>query len=223
MYKVATVYKICNTVNDKVYIGATHYDLERRLSEHKREANKNHRRNRCLYQAMNQYGTDQFYIEPIEECPNDDTLYEREQYWVGFYDSYRNGYNGTLGGVGKAYVDCDSVIKTYSVLRRVNKTAEELGVDCQTVRKILREHEIHIETPKEIMTEERGIRVDMFDFEGKYIQTFSSSHEAARFVTQGTEQKSIAGVAGHIMDVCRGIRNTAYGYVWRTSKENTPV
>ena len=31
-------------------------------------------------------------------------LNEREKYWIEYYGSFKNGYNATLGGDGKAYI-----------------------------------------------------------------------------------------------------------------------
>lgn len=53
---------------------------------------------------MNKYGVSHFYPEAIEEC-DDSSLDSREVFWIQYYDSYKNGYNATIGGDGKAYLD----------------------------------------------------------------------------------------------------------------------
>jgi hypothetical protein len=45
---------------------------------------------------MRKYGIDNFNIEVIEECPEEDLIL-REAYWISYYDSYKNGYNMTEG------------------------------------------------------------------------------------------------------------------------------
>ena len=94
---MAYIYKIVNDINNKVYIGKTEFSIEKRFKEHCRDSKKEHQ-NRPLYNAMNKYGIEHFKIELIEECNNPE---EREIYWIQHFDSYKNGYNATLGGDGK--------------------------------------------------------------------------------------------------------------------------
>lgn len=46
---------------------------------------------------MRALGRENFYMEVLEECPQE-KLSEREIYWIKFYNSYKKGYNGTVGG-----------------------------------------------------------------------------------------------------------------------------
>ena len=73
---MALIYKITNTINNKVYIGQTSFSLDKRLKEHIQDAKK-HLLNRPLYSAFNKYGVENFQIELIEET---DQPNEREQY-----------------------------------------------------------------------------------------------------------------------------------------------
>ena len=94
------IYKITNNVNGKVYIGQTIKTTRVRLTEHKYIANHpkyDHRS--ILHSAMRKYGCDNFTIETIQEC-SEDQLNELEKYWIEQYDSFKNGYNCTLGGDG---------------------------------------------------------------------------------------------------------------------------
>lgn len=97
------IYKIWNEVNDKVYIGQTTYSLQKRWKEHLYASKNEKARTQNIYLAMRKYGQQFFHIEEIEQCEND-LLNEREMYWVEYFDSYRNGYNMTLGGLNLAQV-----------------------------------------------------------------------------------------------------------------------
>lgn len=89
------IYKYQNKINGQIYIGQS-VNIETRQKQH-------------LYDAMNRpdttgvdlaiakYGIDNFDFEILEECPKEQ-LNEREIYWIDFYDSYKNGYNRTIGG-----------------------------------------------------------------------------------------------------------------------------
>ena len=92
------IYKIVNTINNKVYIGKT-YDIGKRFNTHIKNA-KN-KLNRRLYDAINKYGIENFIIEKVEEC-DESNVNNREIYWINFYNSTNKnfGYNMTRGGDG---------------------------------------------------------------------------------------------------------------------------
>ena len=50
-----------------------------------------------FHKALRKYGKDNFTQEIIEEV-DDKLLDEREIYWIRFYDSFKHGYNSTVGG-----------------------------------------------------------------------------------------------------------------------------
>lgn len=108
------IYKITNTVNGKVYIGQTAKTAKIRFGEHRRMA-RYKKNNSCsrLYCAMNKYGEKSFIVETIEEC-SEDKLNEREMYWIAEYDSFKNGYNCTLGGEGHKNRNADDYIKLWN-------------------------------------------------------------------------------------------------------------
>lgn len=62
------IYKIYNDVNDKLYIGKTVSSIEKRFQEHCYDSKKERCEKRPLYNAMNKYGIEHFFIELIEEC-----------------------------------------------------------------------------------------------------------------------------------------------------------
>ena len=53
-----------------------------------------------LYQSIRKYGLDNFIFEIIEELEDYSIAAEREKYWIQYYNSYKNGYNESLGGDG---------------------------------------------------------------------------------------------------------------------------
>ena len=143
------IYKITNDVNGKIYIGKTEHDNpEDRWKEHLRDYKKERCEKRPLYEAMNKYGTEYFHFEVLEETEN---TIEREQYWInelrtyiGFEDCI--GYNATLGGVGKCYLNLDEneVIQyhTFDATYICGDTAKHFNVDKGTIQRILKKHNI---------------------------------------------------------------------------------
>lgn len=89
-------FAIRNHTNEKVYIGSTTQRLSKRWKDHKNMENKNSE----LYQAMDEIGIEQFYIELIEDhpCENREQLCAREGHYIRQFDSVNNGYNMYLTG-----------------------------------------------------------------------------------------------------------------------------
>ena len=202
------IYKITNQINGKMYVGKTEDTIEERFKGHCREYKKERCEKRPLYDAMKKYGVENFIVEEVEKVDNA-LLGEREQYWISYYDTYHNGYNATKGGDGKRLLDYDLIIKTYKEVQSVKKTAELCHCDPSSVSKILKVNNIEIKASGEV----QGVPIDQYDLQGNFIQTFSSSREAARAVAQGK-----SGEAAHISDVCKGKRKTAYKYIWKYHK-----
>ena len=124
------IYKITNTLNNKIYIGQTIKTVDKRFQQHKNNINKDYFSQIVLYKAFKKYGIENFICEEIEEVPNE-LLDEREKYWIEYYNSYFEGYNSTLGGRAiKLYNwDVDDIIEKYQELKSARKVAQVLGCD----------------------------------------------------------------------------------------------
>lgn len=94
------IYKITNKENGKAYIGQSIH-IEDRWYKHKWEAETEGypAYDYTIHKAFRKYGVSAFTFEIIEECIQE-SLDEREKYWIAFYDTYFNGYNDTEGGDG---------------------------------------------------------------------------------------------------------------------------
>lgn len=91
------IYKATNQINGKIYIGQSQKSLKNRIKGHVVFSNNN---NYGVFQkAIKKYGVDNFRWQVICICPDIDSLNEREQYYIAFYDSMNNGYNRTSGGI----------------------------------------------------------------------------------------------------------------------------
>lgn len=90
------IYKITNIVNLKSYIGQSIH-IEKRMQEHKSIYNWNREKNKILYIAFQKYGLNNFKFEILEECDRKE-LSEREKFYIEKYNTYKKGYNETIGG-----------------------------------------------------------------------------------------------------------------------------
>ena len=88
------IYKITNKVNGKSYIGQTRYTIEFRWKQHQHKND-----NTYFHNAIHKYGIENFSIEILEKC-NIEDLNSREIFYIAKYDTFKNGYNLTIGGDG---------------------------------------------------------------------------------------------------------------------------
>ena len=110
---MATIYKIKNIVNKKIYIGQTINDINKRFKKHISQVNC---KNICsaLYAAFKKYGEHNFIIESIV-CGDytKDELNELEILYIKKYNSLSpNGYNLQSGG--NSFMVVESVKKQTS-------------------------------------------------------------------------------------------------------------
>lgn len=160
------IYKITNRVNNKVYIGQTRFTVEHRWKQHLKNFNIEHRK-QPLYMAFCKYGLDNFYVETIEEC-SIDKLNEREIFWIAKYDSFKNGYNATLGGSkGCKYFWNDN---QYEEIRSMylsgftaQKIAEVFNVSAYTVIGILKSMNVKLKNkPLDMNKMERDMFIQWY-------------------------------------------------------------
>ncbi len=199
------IYKITNDINNKIYVGKTNGSIKRRFQEHCRDAFRRTEENRPLYAAMRKYGIEHFHIEQIEETDEPEV---REKFWIEKLKSFKYGYNATLGGDGRPYLDYDLIYKTYLIEKTIAGTAKITGYDKSSVSSVLKNiYKISSETILQNTKEQVGSCVGMFDKDTKeLLKTFSSTHEAGKFLGKSHQ---------HIQEVCKNKRKSAYGYFWK--------
>lgn len=211
---MAYIYQIINDINDKIYVGKTEFSIEKRFKEHCNDAFSERCEKRPLYSAMRKYGIEHFHIELIEET---DKPEEREVYWIEQKRSFKNGYNATVGGDGKKYLDYDLIIATYKELQSIVEVANKIGCSTDAVTEILRGNNIKIFSSSEVCQKKYGKIVNRYNLQGEYIDSFPSCREAAKFLGKKVEGNG-HGACSHISDVAKGKRKTAYGYIWKFSE-----
>lgn len=212
---MAYIYQITNKINGKIYIGKTEHSIEKRFKEHCTDAFKDRNEKRPLYAAMRKYGIENFEISLLEETNNPE---EREVYWIEQKRSFKFGYNATLGGDGKRYIDYDLVIATYQELQNITLTAKRLNISTDSVRNALNSKQINIKPSSEIAKEKYGKTIKMYNLKNEYLCSFSTLKEAASFLVNNGYAASTAilkGVAAHIRDCANNKRKTAYQHVWK--------
>lgn len=86
------IYLITNLINNKQYVGQTVYTKEKRWSSHLKGT-------LCVDKAIQKYGAENFKLETIEDVDTEESLDERERYWISELNTLvPNGYNIIPGG-----------------------------------------------------------------------------------------------------------------------------
>lgn len=212
---MAYIYQIINDINNKIYIGKTEFSIDKRFKEHCSDAFKERNEKRPLYSAMRKYGIEHFHIELIEETDNPE---EREKYWIEQKQSFKNGYNATLGGDGKKYLDYDLIIASYKEIKSIKDTAISLGISSDSVSNVLRENNISIITSSEVIQKKYGKVVNMYDLQNTFLKTFPSVNAAAKYMVENNLTGcKMTTIKQHITEVCMGKRKTAAKFKWKYS------
>ena len=160
---------------------------------------------------MKKYGVEHFHVSLLEKTDNPN---EREIYWIEKKQSFKNGYNATIGGDGKRYLDYDLICATYEQVHNKTEVARILNCSPDSVGKILKERNIDI-TPSSL--NQKSKIVNQYNKNTKeYIQSFSGLREAARvLIDAGITTSRVEGVSSHIREAANGKRKSAYGFIWK--------
>ncbi len=184
-----------NKINNKVYVGQTCQSPESRWKN-----GEGYKGCPQFYAAIQKYGWDNFEHIILENNLTLEEANEKEAYYIRLYDSYKNGYNATLGG------------------KNAPKTEEhKLKLSESNVGKHPHQGELNPMYGKHMSEEakqksrlkQKGV------LKVKCIETgeiFDSCHLAAQWANLKRD--------GHIPEVCKGKRQTAGGYHWEEVKEN---
>jgi hypothetical protein len=196
------IYKITNIINNKSYIGKTEKsNPEERFKEHIKDSKRNYKNKRPLYEAFKKYGIDNFLFEILEETDNAN---EREIYYISLYNTYKEGYNATIGGDGNSYITNQQEIVEYYLKHKpfIKELASHFNLDTRTITKILNQFEIGYDVKAR-----HSKTILQKDKQGNLINTFNSARDAA--LSLGNIKLN-----GHINQCCNGKRKSIGGFIW---------
>lgn len=219
---MAYIYIIENDINDKKYIGKTTFSVEKRWEEHCRDYRRECLEKRPLYRAMKKYGIQHFKIRELEFCLNEESS-EREKFWIKFYNSYgSSGYNATLGGDGKNFLDYEQIL---FLCDTTELTQKEIAKACNccidSIRNIVHTYRPNIDWKRRAQKQRPFNSLGLTPLRVQCIETqeiFESAGLASEWLISQGKVKS--RVSGHISEACKGKRKTVGGYHWRLINEN---
>jgi group I intron endonuclease len=125
------VYIAKNIVNNKVYIGITKRNLEKRVYEHLYSSNiPNKYLTIRFYNSIRKYGKDNIKWDILCECNSVEELLKKEEYFINLYDSTNpdKGYNMLKSSTFLNYKHTKEFKDNLSLLKTDVKSKNRRGV-----------------------------------------------------------------------------------------------
>lgn len=171
------IYKATNKINGKMYIGQTIHSLDKRMRAHISKT-LNNGDDFYFHKAIRKYSQENFTWKIIVECYSKKELNKVEIETIKEYNTFKSGYNLTLGGNGNGgFKHSEKTKKKISVARK-GKYGKR-GKDHPNFGKTHTE-----ETKKKISEAEKGEKNHMYGKRGnkspkakKYIITTPEGEE----------------------------------------------
>ena len=208
------IYKIENLINHQIYIGQSK-NIEKRWQDHK---NRTKTGTTKFYQALREYGIENFSWEIIEEC-SQEQLDENEIYWIEHYDSYKNGYNSTPGGQFQTTISSQKIFEEWDNGLSIGEIAKKLKIGVSTVYYELvnyKNYSVHKSKVRggklafKTRQENNNDSIFQYSMNGKFIKEWSSCKEIER------ELNISSASVGKVLN---GIRNSAGSFRWSREKK----
>lgn len=212
---IGYLYLITNKITGLQYVGKTYSSVEKRWKDHVKKSKTEI--DRPLYRAISKYGADNFLIETIGEY-EEGKLEDKEISLIAELNTYKNGYNATLGGDGRRYLDIkdSEIIESYNNLKSIKETSRNLHISEGSVRNILVSNNIstslNAEAKASIMTKACGKKILWVDYNTIYQSCSDCARDMLEF---GFAKGSVKQVASNISRVTTGARKSYLGFTFR--------
>lgn len=221
MEKICGIYKITSPTG-RVYIGQS-VDIEFRWKGYKRGCNVNSQVR--LRNSFSKYNVLNHTFEVVEVCSIEE-LNCRERYWQDFYNVLNGGLNCILQ-------ECASYSRVFSqeTKQKMSKSQKKkilTALHKENIKKnhnTLKDNYVHWNTGKKlsektidkIKKSSNKLSVLQYNFEGYFINSFSSAADAENFLHTGIK-------TGNIVKCCNNKRKSYKGYIWKYGDvNNTPL
>lgn len=129
-----------------------------------------------------------------------------ESYFIGYYDTYKNGYNSTLGGDGsRGYTPSYETRIKISKATKGSKKSQHMRDRLSKARKGVKMLQVTKDKLSKIRLNS-GHKIIQYSLDGVFLKLWNNIDEVA--TTLNVSRESIAGC-------CRGRSKTAHRYIWR--------
>ena len=211
------LYIITNDINDKVYIGKTYTQLEVRFKRHIIDAFRFDNLNRSKFQsAIIKYGEKHFSIKALGTFESG-ILEKKEVEYIAKYNSYKNGYNSTIGGDGLPLIEYDErkIIDMYNNGMTINSIMHTLGLgSSRQISYILKNNGIdyssHISKAIPVLQIKDGV----------IINRFSSKYNAYKWLVENQNSSLKRCHAYYYIKQSCEMGCKRFGYHWKYDKDH---
>lgn len=200
------IYKILNTVNNKVYIGSS-VNIQNRWNKHKALLRHNKHENPKLQNSWNKYGEEVFEFIIIEEC-DENVLLEKEQNYLDKLD-----FENICLNVSKIANTCIITKEVRNKIKETLRVKRELGLIPKTNTKkcyqynrftgeLIKEWNVINDANRHYNTPNKTTSVIQRNLWGKTISAFDSvwSFEPIEFIWARAPQKRSTLVVQDIIE-----------------------
>lgn len=234
------IYKVTCLPSQKIYIGQTIDTLSERRSKHYYKAKHEKELNTHFLNALRFYKSEDFKWEVIDTAKNREELNEKEDYWINYYDSIKNGYNIRKGGETRLGDDkfaeaCGSkpflvftnkgkYIGEYINKRQVER---ELGILHSDISKMILDDKGsshgYIVFDKEKYTEEKlqqRIKIaNIGHYDNFYAINKKTGKQFGPFTTPKECSETLKINGKHIKEVLNNVRKSTAGYMLKYEED----
>ena len=139
------IYKIVNLKTNKKYIGKTMDRFIERYWNHTWKLKNKVHDNKYLQYSWDKYGEDAFSFEVVKVYVDGEDIDALERFYIDYFDTYKNGYNLTVGGEGtKGYVPTEENKRIVGEKNRINNLGKKHSKE--TREKMSKAHKGYVKT-----------------------------------------------------------------------------
>lgn len=211
------IYKATNTINNKVYIGATTKSIDERKLDHLQKSKK--KVGSYFQEAILTFGMDSFIWEQIDTASSIDELAKKEIQYIEEFDTISNGYNSDKGGgfkktVYQFNIETRDLINYYedlsSAANAVNAAKTSISNACLHYNKTCKGYIWSYSSKPDINVSNdfRKKTVNQISLNGDLIACYESASDASR--KTGISKTCITRC-------CRKERQQSSGFIWEYS------
>lgn len=190
------VYMLTNLINKKSYIGSSRSLSNRFYSHFCLNYTKRKIRNSAdtIYKSLSEYGYKEFELTIIEYC-HEENLIIREQYYINLLKPEYNILKSAGSNLGHKHLE-ETKIKISEKVKGANnpsfgkepkeETRKKIGESLKYYHSnntyIKKKSYIRsIETKQKLSLRSKGVRIDIFNKENQFIQSFPTITSAAKY------------------------------------------
>lgn len=216
------IYKITNKTSGRMYIGQTKNNPKKRWKQHRRASRhpRDKDGNSYFYRELRREGTENFFVETIEICP-DEELKKREEFWVETLETFKpeRGYNTTHGGDNYGIVQTETITAMWDDGYSFTDIVQKTGHSKTSISKVLQSHPNYSKTESKhrgsiMASTVQFSPIIQYDKDGNYLKRFDTPQNAIDYIGNGNYQE--------LAKMCKRDHRMYYGYQWRFEWQDPP-